>query len=137
MGAIFRRSASGVVMLGGIAGWRWRARTARITSPLAMPDVPLCGSLQAKGISVKHKFWTAIAIAAVSAVALAYFASPILAFRNLRDAGIRGDRDELDAAVDFPVLRSNLKSDMNALMLAKMGKDPALKNNPFGGLAIL
>src|SRR6202050_2837964 len=36
-GSILRRSASGVVMLGGVAGcWR-RANTVRITSPLAMP----------------------------------------------------------------------------------------------------
>src|ERR1700730_9013614 len=36
-GSILKRSASGVVMLGGVAGcWR-RANTVRITSPLAMP----------------------------------------------------------------------------------------------------
>src|SRR5665213_1114083 len=36
-GSNFRRSASGVVMLSGAAGWRRRASTIRITSPLAMP----------------------------------------------------------------------------------------------------
>src|SRR5258708_4939245 len=36
-GSIFRRSASGVGMLGGNGGCRPRASTGRITSPLAMP----------------------------------------------------------------------------------------------------
>src|ERR1700726_1962570 len=37
VGSIFRRSASGVVMLGGGVGCRRRASTVRITSPLARP----------------------------------------------------------------------------------------------------
>jgi len=36
-GSIFRRRASGVVMLGGAVGCCRRASTVRITSPLAMP----------------------------------------------------------------------------------------------------
>lgn len=70
-------------------------------------------------------------------VIAAYFASPLLAFHNLREAGQQGDRDGLEATVDFPLLRMNLKSDLNAAMLLNLQKDTALQSNPFGGLAML
>ena len=79
----------------------------------------------------------AICATAVLALATAYFASPLLAFQSLRDAGESGDRERLEATVDFPVLRTNLKSDLNALMLVKLRHDREFQSNPFSGFAAL
>src|SRR5271163_4872905 len=57
MGSIFRRSASGVVMLGGASGCRWRASTVRITSPLAMP----AASASAQAASTAPSPWSSTA----------------------------------------------------------------------------
>ena len=57
--------------LGGVGGWRWRARTATITSPLAMPAA--CASAQAastatrwyghEGSILRYVFFHSIALA--------------------------------------------------------------------------
>ncbi len=54
-------------------------------------------------------------------VAGAYVASPIWAFTQLKEAARAGDRDRLDALVDFPAVRENLKQqvDSKAVKLAR------------------
>lgn len=51
-----------------------------------------------------------------------YWASPSLAMRNLRDAAISGDRDDLNSRVDFPVVRESLKSQFKTAMMTEMAK---------------
>ena len=47
-------------------------------------------------------------------VAGAYIASPVYAFSQLKDAARTGDRDRLEALVDFPALRENLKQQVDS-----------------------
>ena len=47
-------------------------------------------------------------------VAGAYVASPVLAFSQLKAAARSGDRDRLDALVDFPAVRENLKQQVDS-----------------------
>lgn len=69
--------------------------------------------------------------------ALAYFGSPYLAVHNLSEAAKAGDRDRLEEMVDFPAVRSSLKSQVSAYMLKAMRDDPDMRNNPFAGLGML
>jgi Protein of unknown function (DUF2939) len=65
-----------------------------------------------------------ILIVAVLLVALAaYAASPVYAFKQLKDAAAADDRDRLEALIDFPAVRENLKSqvDSAAVKLAREG----------------
>lgn len=66
-----------------------------------------------------------------------YFLSPILALRTLANAARTGDRDMIALAVDFPALRENLKSQLNAYIVKKSASDPDLKDNPFAGFAMM
>ena len=47
-------------------------------------------------------------------VAGAYIASPVYAFTQLKDAARTGDRDRLEALVDFPAVRENLKRQVDS-----------------------
>jgi hypothetical protein len=55
------------------------------------------------------------------AVGGAYALSPLYAYHQLRQAAEAGDRDRLDALVDFPAVRENLKAqvDSKAVKLAR------------------
>jgi Protein of unknown function (DUF2939) len=64
-----------------------------------------------------------------------YFGSPYYAAYNLRNAAIEGDKDKLEASVDFPAVRDGLKSQMSAAMMTQFQNDPKMKDNPFAGLA--
>ena len=44
----------------------------------------------------------------------AYVASPVFAFSQLKDAARAGDRDRLEALVDFPAVRENLKRQVDS-----------------------
>ena len=46
--------------------------------------------------------------------AAAYVGSPIYAFRQLQDAARAGDRDRLEALVDFPAVRESLKDQVDS-----------------------
>ncbi len=64
----------------------------------------------------------ALVLIAVGAV---YAASPFFAFHQLKDAARSGDREQLEAMVDFPAVRDDLKRqiDSKATKLArKAGK---------------
>ncbi|MDV6332345.1 DUF2939 domain-containing protein [Asticcacaulis sp. 201] len=80
--------------------------------------------------------WIAAALAGIAVVAIggAYFASPYFAAKALADAAKAGNKDQLEALVDFPAVRDGLKSQLTAMLTAKMQNNPELKGNPFAGL---
>lgn len=69
--------------------------------------------------------------------AIAYFGSPYLAARNLKEAAKSVDADALESSVDFPAVRDSLKSQLNAALVKKMSKDASMKSNPFAGLGLM
>lgn len=69
--------------------------------------------------------------------AIAYFGSPYLAVRNLREAAKSVDADALESSVDFPAVRDSLKSQINAALVRKMSEDSSMKSNPFAGLGLM
>lgn len=83
------------------------------------------------------KKWIIIAVAALTVLGGIYFGSPYLAFNSFKDAALEADADKLEAKVDFPAVRESLKSQMNAMMMAKLENDPEMKNNPFSGLGAM
>ena len=84
-----------------------------------------------------RRFLTAVAaLCAVAAIAF-YIASPWLAFYQLQQAARAGDRDGLEAAVDFPAVREDFKAQLNAAFLSKMQSDAHLKDNPLAALGAL
>jgi Protein of unknown function (DUF2939) len=68
----------------------------------------------------------------VGVVAL-FLATPYYSLWNMRTAAVNRDSASFCSYIDFPVLRDNLKAELNAKMLAEMAKDDTLKNNPFAG----
>lgn len=61
-------------------------------------------------------------------------ASPFIAIENIKSAVNERDSEQLSDNIDFPVLRQNLKEQLNAYMMKEAGSD--LQDNPFGVLAI-
>jgi hypothetical protein len=80
---------------------------------------------------------TIAACAVVILLAACYFASPFLGYYRLQAAARSGDQDALEASVDFPAVRENLKAQLNIALGRKMQSDPQLKNNPFAGLGMM
>lgn len=76
-------------------------------------------------------------LAVLGAVILAggawYWLSPGIALHGLKEAALSGDKDQLNARVDFPAVRDSLKSQFRAVMAAEMAKE---KDNPFGALGM-
>ena len=81
--------------------------------------------------------WVLAAIAVFVLFVGAYLASPYLAVHHFRSVAKSGDASQLEQAVDFPRVRESLKGQFNAAMAARAGSDPALKDNPFAGLAMM
>ena len=77
-----------------------------------------------------------IIVLALGLVALvgAYLGSPFLAIRSLQAAAEAGDRDRLEALVDFPSVREGFKSQLNAEVVRRMRTDPDLADNPLAAL---
>jgi hypothetical protein len=65
-----------------------------------------------------------------------FYFTPYLALSSMRIAAQNRDAKTFCTYIDFPLLRENLKSELNAKMLAEMNKDAKLKSNPFSGLAL-
>lgn len=82
------------------------------------------------------KKWIAIGVALLLIVGGVYFGSPYYAAHSLRNAAREADTDKLEAGVDFPAVRENLKSQLSAAMTAKMQNDPEMRSNPFAGLGM-
>jgi hypothetical protein len=84
-----------------------------------------------------RKFLAAVvALCAVAAIAF-YIASPWLAFYQLQQAARAGDRDALEAAVDFPAVREDFKAQLNAAFLTNIESNGHLKDNPLAALGAL
>lgn len=83
-----------------------------------------------------HSRTRIVGLALVLALAAAYFASPLGALYALKSAVQSGSKDRLDALVDFPAVRDDLKSQINA-RIAQAVNEPDMKDNPFAGLAAL
>ncbi|HXC54971.1 MAG TPA: DUF2939 domain-containing protein [Rhizomicrobium sp.] len=78
-----------------------------------------------------------VAIAAMVVFVAAYVASPYWAYRELQGAARSGDQAALESVIDFSAVRSDLKAQLNAMLLAKMQSDPKLRDNPFAELGLL
>jgi hypothetical protein len=63
----------------------------------------------------------ALLVLVLTAVAAAWLASPLWTFEQLKDAARAGDQERLEALVDFPAVRDNLKKqvDSRAVKLAR------------------
>ena len=55
------------------------------------------------------KLLAGLLLACLLALAAAYAASPLLAFHQLQEAAAAGDRERLEALVDFPAVREGMK----------------------------
>ena len=67
------------------------------------------------------RFLGVLLVLILLALAAAYAGSPIYAFQQLKEAARRGDRERLEALVDFPAVREDLKRqvDSRATRLAR------------------
>jgi hypothetical protein len=74
---------------------------------------------------------------AAVALLVAYLGSPFLAMQALKGAARSHDPVRLERIVDFPAVRDSLKSQFNAAFAGRLQSDPALRNNPFAGFAML
>jgi hypothetical protein len=71
--------------------------------------------------------WAAVAAASVLiAFLIFYCASPYFAAGALASALRTGDQDRLQQLIDFPSVRQNLKDDLKAQMVSKVGSDRGL-----------
>lgn len=86
---------------------------------------------------MKSKLWGGLAIGAVILAALWYVLSPFQAFAALAEAARVGDRDKLEAGVDFPAVREGLKDQLNARLTTALSTDSSLSKGPFGALGAL
>ena len=86
---------------------------------------------------MKRRIWIVVAVVAVLALAGAYFASPLLAFRALVQAAQAGDRAGLERMVDFPAVRDSLKSQLGERLMGALERDAGLAKGPFGQLGAL
>lgn len=66
-----------------------------------------------------------------------YGLSPYYATYRLFQALSSGDKEELDARIDFPSLRASLKDELNAMLMKNIVKSADQKDNPFAGLALV
>ncbi len=74
--------------------------------------------------------------AVVAALAMAYFASPFFAASALVDAMRKGDRQKIEALVDFPAVKDSLRTQMTGVLTESMQSDPEMRDNPFAGMAM-
>lgn len=68
---------------------------------------------------------------------VAYFASPVFAFKALAEAGQTGNRGALVDHVDFPAVRADLKVQLQERMMGAFARDTNLSDSPFGALGAL
>lgn len=66
-----------------------------------------------------------------------FYLTPYLSLYSMRSAALNRDAKEFCAYIDFPVLKDNLKSELNAKMLSNMSKDQNSHDNPFSGIATM
>ena len=81
--------------------------------------------------------WAVLAAVVVMGGAAWWAAAPLLAFRDLATAAETGDNAKVQALVDFPALRENLKTELDGRVTAALQKDRGLGEGPFGALGAL
>jgi hypothetical protein len=67
---------------------------------------------------------------------IAYFASPFLAWRHIRDSVRNADEHEMSRTIDLPAVRAGLKSQVKTLFEKRISADPRLKSNPYASLGL-
>jgi Protein of unknown function (DUF2939) len=77
-----------------------------------------------------------VALCVVAAIGF-YIASPYVAFYELQHAAKTGGRDAIEAAVDFPAVRDDLKAQLNGAFQAKMQADGNATKNPLDAIGML
>ncbi len=75
----------------------------------ADPHRPAPGARPAGEGAMMNRILAGLGILVVLLIGAAYVGSPLLAFEQLRQAARAGDHDRLEALVDFPAVRENLK----------------------------
>ena len=78
--------------------------------------------------------WLVLALAAVIALAAYVVAGPYLAINGVRNAISQQDTAALARHVDFPVLRGNLRAQVDDYLLRQAGAE--VQRNVFGALAL-
>lgn len=86
---------------------------------------------------MKTRLLTGGAIAAVAVLLIVWVASPVLAGQALIRAAKAGDEQALDRLVDFPALRSSLKTELNDEVVNRVGHDPRVERSGLGGLGMI
>ncbi|MFN0140005.1 MAG: DUF2939 domain-containing protein [Pyrinomonadaceae bacterium] len=76
-----------------------------------------------------------VAVLIVGILVVGLFATPYCALWGMKRAAESRDAQAFCSFIDFPVLRENLKAELNAKALFDMQRDEKLKNNPFAGFA--
>lgn len=84
-----------------------------------------------------RKLIVGVVMAAAAGFALAWAASPVLAAKALINAAKVGDSRKIEQLVDFPSLRSSLKEELNAELIARMRRDPRVVESGLGGLGLM
>ncbi len=86
---------------------------------------------------MKTRLLTGGAIATVAVLLIVWIASPVLAGQALIRAAKAGDEQALDRLVDFPSLRSSMKSELSDAVAAHIGRDPRVQDSGLGGLGMI
>jgi Protein of unknown function (DUF2939) len=88
--------------------------------------MPLDDLKSASMKALKHpKFPMIAGASAVAFLGIGFYSSPYLAMNSMKGALERGDSQEIAQNVDFPAVRSSLKSEMRALVARQAKSDPA------------
>ena len=83
-----------------------------------------------RSLSIKN---TSLCVLILIIGILAYAAAgPFITMYQIKMGIDNHDGDKLNANIDFPALRENLKGQLNAMVMKKSGTD--LQDNPIGGL---
>jgi hypothetical protein len=86
---------------------------------------------------MKKSLIMGVAVGALALFGIAWAAAPVLAAQALIRAAKAGDEAGIEKRVDFPSLRESLKSELNAELMARMGRDPRLADSGLGGLGMM
>lgn len=116
--------------------WRSQARAQFAGGKVAKCGFGSYSSVgPSRGVSLKRT----IAIGAIASLLFvgAYAVSPLFGFYRIQKAAQSGDKDALEAVVDFPATREDLKEQLRTALAINMQKNAELKDNPFAGLGLM
>ncbi len=136
-GTAHRASAMFCKACGNSLGSRTETQAAESSghmreSETALPRVS--GSIRTRSNFI---YVVGFGVAFAIVVAVWFYSTPYLALVGMRSSAQNRDAKTFCSYIDFPVLKDNLKSELNAKMLVEMNKDQTMKSNPFSGLALV